>query len=624
MSNLFPPIYPDPIPQSTAPVNCQTMTSEWQQLGKNARYIIGETGFNPVNFLNCWQEWLQYAPPDAELYYYAATDSPLSSNALADTCNQYPALSNLAEKLLDNYPILTPGFHYLTFENQRVKLILMLGDRIKCYEELLCCGDESLEPQIRTSFFNAWIISSPVANTFLKPLALLSTRHTLLVSNYITPDLISLLDNAGFEIVSSTESHYEARLKLAREPIRRGRTTPWHIMLSNNSHPRKVIIIGAGLAGCFTARALVKRGYRVLMLERGENIASGASGNTQAVLYPKLSAYESPLTAFMLNAYLFAHKTCQEILQQTQIGELNGIIQLVYSKREQISQAGLAGWLTAYPELGRLIDAQEASYLSGLELETGGLYLPLSGWLDCQSLCHWLTDHPLIEVKTGQHIEAIEQRGNDWLAGEYQAEIMIIANGYQSAQFQQTCHLPLKAIPGQISQITPSIFSRQLKIPLCGAGHVLPLKNNLHALGASYHQSLETFNDPASDDRFNLEKLAALSAKFKGKHQVKQHWRGIRAATPDYLPLVGPVPDHKRFLERFSGLATNSKRWLPYTGQYYQGLYLCTGFGSRGLTTAPLSAELLASMINNEPGFVKRGLLQALSPARFIIKSIPT
>ena len=49
-------------------------------------------------------------------------------------------------------------------------------------------------------------------------------------------------------------------------------------------------------------------------------------------------------------------------------------------------------------------------------------------------------------------------------------------------------------------------------------------------------------------------------------------WAGFRPATPDSLPLLGPVPGH-------------------------DGLYLATGHGMLGVTLAPSTGALLADMI---------------------------
>jgi D-amino-acid dehydrogenase len=71
-------------------------------------------------------------------------------------------------------------------------------------------------------------------------------------------------------------------------------------------------------------------------------------------------------------------------------------------------------------------------------------------------------------------------------------------------------------------------------------------------------------------------KLAAAAAPYlsgwRAEGAIPEAWAGLRPATPDGLPLIGPVP----------GL---------------DGLYLATGHGMVGVTLAPATAALLAPLV---------------------------
>lgn len=54
----------------------------------------------------------------------------------------------------------------------------------------------------------------------------------------------------------------------------------------------------------------------------------------------------------------------------------------------------------------------------------------------------------------------------------------------------------------------------------------------------------------------------------------------------------------------------------------YPNLFLIAGLGSRGLTTAPLLGELLASQICGEPQPLSEDILQALSTNRTWIRQL--
>jgi tRNA 5-methylaminomethyl-2-thiouridine biosynthesis bifunctional protein len=92
----------------------------------------------------------------------------------------------------------------------------------------------------------------------------------------------------------------------------------------------------------------------------------------------------------------------------------------------------------------------------------------------------------------------------------------------------------------------------------------------------------------------------------------------IRCATSDYLPIVGSVPNETEFNATFAGLRHDRKQIIDAKQPNYLGLWLMTGLGSRGLTSAPILAEVLVSQMFRRAPPLPRYLLQAISPARFL------
>ncbi|KTC86743.1 bifunctional tRNA (5-methylaminomethyl-2-thiouridine)(34)-methyltransferase MnmD/FAD-dependent 5-carboxymethylaminomethyl-2-thiouridine(34) oxidoreductase MnmC [Legionella brunensis] len=611
------------------------LIERWQALSSDA-FIIAETGFGSgLNFLLTWSLWLKYAPASTRLYFISCEKFPLTKTDLARCLNLWPELQEQAKSLLADYPILTPGFHHLSFAEGRVNLTLMLGDAISCFNELLICGDAPLESKLRSNHVDAWFLDgfAPAKNeamwseNLFHTIGLLSKPGTTLATFSAASLVKKNLEMMGF-LVSKVKGFGRKRdmivanFKGIQGSIRaKFRITPWHATTLTKTTHKRAIILGAGLAGCYAANALAKRHWQVTLIDAEDNVGCGASGNEQAVLYPKLSSYQSPLTQFMLAAFLFATRYYKRLLAEYPLGELSGILQLAFNEKETLAQASLDSWLSAYPELGRLVNNEQASELAGVPLKTNGLFIPLSGWLNSQTLCQLLSQYPGIQFVPKTIIKELNFEQELWHADAHTADVLIIANGYQAAQFPQTQYLPIKPIRGQMTQIESNEASDKLKIPLCGDGHVLPAHNRTHAIGATYHLGSTDKTHDVTDDQKNLVRLEKI-AQLAWSKELKSNWAGIRGATTDYLPVVGPVPTELEFYQRFATLKSNAKRWLPFPGAYYPGLYLCAGFGSRGLTTVPLAAEWLASLINNEPFFLPRTLIQALSPARFLRKTI--
>jgi tRNA 5-methylaminomethyl-2-thiouridine biosynthesis bifunctional protein len=118
--------------------------------------------------------------------------------------------------------------------------------------------------------------------------------------------------------------------------------------------------------------------------------------------------------------------------------------------------------------------------------------------------------------------------------------------------------------------------------------------------GASFHRDDSDTQLRQDDQQSNFERLETLLPAVAGclapafeKRQV-QAWAAIRCASPDRLPLVGPVHQATR-----------------------PGLWVHTAMGSRGLTFAVICAELLAALLHAEPLPMEHRLAKALAAQRF-------
>jgi len=101
-----------------------------------------------------------------------------------------------------------------------------------------------------------------------------------------------------------------------------------------------------------------------------------------------------------------------------------------------------------------------------------------------------------------------------------------------------------------------------------------------------------------------------------------QGWAAFRCTSPDYLPIVGPLADPQAFDQAYAVLSKDARQAPDVPCPWLDGLYINSGHGSRGLITAPLSGELLAAWINNEPLPLPRDVAQACHPNRFAVRAL--
>ena len=102
-------------------------------------------------------------------------------------------------------------------------------------------------------------------------------------------------------------------------------------------------------------------------------------------------------------------------------------------------------------------------------------------------------------------------------------------------------------------------------------------------------------------------------------------WQGHvahRCNSNDYLPVAGVVPDLPAFNAAYDRLRHDRKRLIDAPCPTLSGLGVLTSLGSRGLSAAPLAAEVLADQLLGGIPAVPRYLQRAIAPARFAERAL--
>ena len=282
----------------------------------------------------------------------------------------------------------------------------------------------------------------------------------------------------------------------------------------------------------------------------------------------------------------------------------------------------------------RRVSADEASKLSGVELSQGGVHFPESGWVHPPALCRFLLQHPNITLMTHQEAIRLERHHAQWKvygneALLAQASVVVVASATETATLIENAQLPLKRIRGQITHLPATRASQALQCVVCGEGYIAPSRNHLHTLGASFDFKRDDLELCTEEHKGNLVLLNALSpvlAKALGAEQLDpatlEGRAAFRCTTPDYLPVVGPIADAAAFAHTYSILGKDARQVPESPVPWLNNLFVNAGHGSRGLITAPLSGELLAAWLNNEPLPLPRAVAEACHPNRFPLRAV--
>lgn len=610
------------------------LAERWARLHAGAAFCIAETGFGTgLNFLCAWQLWDQCAPPGCHLHFVSTEKYPLTRGDLRRALALWPELQRWADQLLGQYDDLASGWQHFSFADGRVRLTLLIGDLLETLGQLDAAVD-------------AWFLDgfAPAKNPDMWQPALYETMARLSAADATVATFTSVGDvRRGLQAVGfamhKVKGYGRKREMLAGILTERSApiwSPPWYARPTWRPDERTALVIGAGLAGCSTAFALARRGWSVTVIERHPGEAQEASGNPQGILYCKLSAHPTSLSRFVQASYAYCLRLLRERLPHDGSNwEACGILQLAADEKDQARLQAIAA--NGYPDsFLHWVDASQASALAGVRIERGGLYFPEGGWVHPPSLCRSLLNQPNISLLASH--EAIQLRQDEsagWSAigskGETlaSAAVAVVCGAADSLRFEQTAHLPLKAIRGQITHVPATEASRALRSVLCAEGYVSPARNAEHHVGASFRFDRTDCEPSVEESLSNLQLLPSLSADFAQSlgaaaldpAQLKAR-AALRCTTPDYLPAIGPLVDVQAFNERYAILRKDAARKLDAPAPWLDGLYVNAAHGSRGLLSAPLSGELIAAWIEGEPLPLPRPVAEAVHPSRFLLRAL--
>ncbi|MDB5446407.1 MAG: hypothetical protein JWQ97_1724, partial [Phenylobacterium sp.] len=342
----------------------------------------------------------------------------------------------------------------------------------------------------------------------------------------------------------------------------------------------RVAVIGAGVAGASAARAVRALGAEAVVFDT-QGPGAGGSGNPAALVTPRLDAgLGAPAQLF---AAAFA-RAVQLYAEHPEAIIARGVLQLAAGVRDAERFARIAASDLFEPGALASIDAAEASRRLG-EPAPGALDQLAALVLDPAPVLQAWTQGPRIA-----RVARLERAAAGWrlldeagaVIGE--AEAVIVAACLESARLAPG--LPLAPVRGQASWSA-------LEAPppaVAWGGYAVPTREGV-LFGATHDRDDTDLDMREADHARNLatlaDRLPGLAARLEGR--ALQGRAAVRATTPDRLPVAGEA----------------------------DGLFLLSGFGSRGFSLAPLLAEHVAALALSAPSPLPRPLAALVEPGRF-------
>ena len=392
----------------------------------------------------------------------------------------------------------------------------------------------------------------------------------------------------------------------------------------------KIAVIGTGLAGSALAYELSKSNKitKIDIFDKNNKIASQASGNIAGLIRPYITNDNNFSEQFhtsgfhLISDFINDNKKYLDIYSKGMIHILSEDKELqryknIFSKRKDIND-----------NLAQFLSPLETSNITNNKINKHSVYYPNAISIKPSSLCkRWLE---LSKANIFLNKELLNYQQNDnsqWILNfkdnsQNIYDVVIFAGGYeQFITIEQLNKFNVYPAQGQVT-ITKNFLNLEKNI--IDKGYIIPNINGKQLIGATFRDNSDTLSDIRKND--DLENLSHISRIFS-----QQEFKGIeilesrvstRCVISDHLPIIGHIAEYNQFYSQFyKAISMGYPQSKLENPNYLNGIYLCSGFGSKGLCSSLLSAKIIASMILNENLPITDKLYQALHPLRFWVRN---
>jgi sarcosine oxidase subunit beta len=366
-----------------------------------------------------------------------------------------------------------------------------------------------------------------------------------------------------------------------------------------------VAIIGGGIVGCAAAYYLAKKGFQVLVIEKGSGVGLQASGRNGGGVRQHSRKGALPLAMESVKLWAMLAKELNTELEYDRTGNLKvafdeetaGVYEreLAWEHEQGLSEVRL---LSAV-ECHTMVPGMTGKVVAGKFCPTDGIANPMLVTPAFARAGLKLGVKFLLNTAvTGLLLQGSTVCGVQTASGEIEARAVINAAGPWAARFNAEAGCPIIIGPGRSQLMITERLNRPFInnwVTISGLGYLRPTHSNNLVIG-----SAGTRNDQYSS-HVNFHSIA-IQAELLGRIipwlkdiSIIRAFSGITEYTPDSEPYIGAVPG------------------AP-------GLYVAAGFSGEGFCPGPLTGKILAELISGNAPCVS---LEPFRPERFAKNANP-
>jgi glycine oxidase len=341
-------------------------------------------------------------------------------------------------------------------------------------------------------------------------------------------------------------------------------TNPPHT--SDDRITADVAVIGDGIVGLSTALELGRAGVRCALI--GTRKDGAASGAAAGLLAPSIGSLSGSVRTFFLESLArYSSYLAGLTAYDSELRLLRGLIEVLTDRRTTAGHASAT--LMSAQTLADLEPSVRAPHGAILHAEDAALdnvrlVAALRKAIADQANVQWLRDDAAVTVDVETKQPVVTLASGAAAAVEH---VVLAAGAWSPLLAGLPRKLPVRPLKGQML----AVRSTALRHPIMGNDVYLVPRAGEVVIGATVEEA--GFDLSVDDESIEALRRAAVEiVPSLEDAPVLRRWAGVRPATPDMLPILGPDPAAAQLI------------------------YAC-GHSKNGILLAPLTAAVITQLI---------------------------